>query len=131
SNLLAALGRAQLSRLDGMIAKRRLVRNRYKELFAEVRGVEVFGTEGDEEDNVWLTAIRIDPSVTGWTPTDLIEALTEANIECRPVWKPMHLQPVFAGARGEISGAAEELFNSCVTLPSGSALTKTQQDRVL
>lgn len=131
SNLLAALGRAQLSRLDEMIARRREMRDVYKELFANVDGVEVFGAEGDEADNAWLTSIVVDESITGWAPTVLTAALAEDNIESRPLWKPMHLQPVFAGARGAINGAAEALFEHGVTLPSGSALTCWQRERVL
>ncbi len=130
SNLLAALGRAQLGRLDEMIARRREVRQMYKELFAAVDGVEVFGAEGDEHDNVWLTSILVDPVRTAWEPADLSSALTAENIESRPLWKPMHLQPVFAGSRGVITGAAESLFARGLTLPSGSALTGDQRERV-
>ncbi|KAB1648462.1 DegT/DnrJ/EryC1/StrS family aminotransferase [Pseudoclavibacter endophyticus] len=130
SNLLAALGRAQLARLDEMIARRRALRDRYKELFSGVAGVSVFGAEGDEHDNVWLTSILVDSEVTGWEPAELSAALTADNIESRPLWKPMHLQPVFEGPRGEINGAAEGLFRTGLTLPSGSALSVEQIDRV-
>lgn len=131
SNLLAALGRAQLARLDDMIARRREMRDLYKAMFAEVDGVEVFGEEGDEFDNVWLTSILIDPTVTGWEPAELSAALAVKNIESRPLWKPMHMQPVFAGARGEINGVAEDLFARGLTLPSGSALSLEQRSRTL
>lgn len=131
SNLLAALGRAQLRRLDEMIARRREMRALYASLFAEVDGVEIFGAEGDEDDNVWLTSILIDPAATGWQPSELSAALAAEDIESRPLWKPMHLQPVFAGARGAISGASESLFARGLTLPSGSALTSAQRTRVL
>ena len=130
SNLLAALGRAQLTRLDAMIARRRALRDRYRARFAEVPGVDIFGGEGDEHDNVWLTSILVDAPAAGWEPEELREALTEADIECRPLWKPMHLQPVFQGARGEITGASEQLFRTGLTLPSGSALSDTDVDRV-
>jgi dTDP-4-amino-4,6-dideoxygalactose transaminase len=131
SNLLAALGRAQLSRLDEMIARRREMRELYKQLFAPVAGVEVFGAAGDDEDNVWLTSILVDSAVTGWEPSQLAAALAEDDIESRPLWKPMHLQPVFAGARGIITGASESLFTRGLTLPSGSALTQAQRERVV
>lgn len=130
SNLLAALGRAQLVRLDGMIAKRRELRDRYKAFFDGVDGVEVFGTDGDFEDNVWLTAISVDEQVTGWSPAELALALTAENIESRPLWKPMHRQPVFERYRSEISGAGERIFRTHLTLPSGSALKRQQRDRV-
>ncbi|PRB08861.1 DegT/DnrJ/EryC1/StrS aminotransferase family protein [Microbacterium sp. MYb64] len=131
SNLLAALGRAQLSRLDAMIARRREMRELYKELFATVDGVEVFGAEGDEHDNVWLTSILVDEKRTGWAPSDLSAALAQDDIESRPLWKPMHKQPVFAHHRGVINGASERLFESGLTLPSGSALTELQRARVV
>ena len=130
SNLLAALGRAQLSRLDQMIAARREMRELYKAMFLDVDGVEVFGAEGDEHDNVWLTSILVDEDVTGWTPSELAAFLAEDSIESRPLWKPMHLQPVFAGHRGVITGASERLFARGLTLPSGSALTDEQRERV-
>lgn len=131
SNLLAALGRAQLSRLDSMIARRREMRELYKRLFSEVYGVEVFGADGDDTDNVWLTSILIDSDVTGWQPADLAAALAENNIESRPLWKPMHRQPVFEARRGVINGASEQLFERGLTLPSGSALTDDQRARVV
>ena len=130
SNLLAALGRAQLTRLDSMIARRREVREIYKELFAPSAGVEVFGATGDRDDNVWLTSILVDQSVTGWQPRELAAALAEDDIESRPLWKPMHLQPVFSGSRGVINGVSESLFERGLTLPSGSALTAEQRGRV-
>lgn len=131
SNLLAALGRAQLRRLDEMIARRREVREIYKQLFADVAGVEVFGADGDEADNVWLTSIVVDPEVAGWEPAALAAALAADDIESRPLWKPMHAQPVFAGARSKTSGASERLFERGLTLPSGSALTDAQRERVV
>lgn len=130
SNLLAALGRAQLERLDSMISRRREVRERYKRLFADVAGVEVFGTVDDDQDNVWLTSVLIDSEVTGWEPAELSAALAAEDIESRPMWKPMHLQPVFAGARGVIDGTAESLFQSGLTLPSGSSLRESDFARV-
>lgn len=131
SNLLAALGRAQLARLDAMIARRREMRELYKGVFAEVDGVEVFGADGDEDDNVWLTSILVDPAVTGWEPSALAAALAEDDIESRPLWKPMHAQPVFATARRQVTGASDALFARGLTLPSGSALTDDQRERVV
>lgn len=130
SNLLAALGRAQLGRLDSMIARRRELREGYKALFAPVAGVEVFGAEGDEHDNVWLTSIVVDPAVAGWSAAELSAALTAENIESRPLWKPMHLQPVFAGARAFTDGTSQRLFEQGLTLPSGSKLDAEGERRV-
>src|SRR5699024_7389247 len=99
SNLLAALGRAQLSRLDEMIERRRCWRDRYRDLFAEVPGVDIFGGS-DAEDNCWLTSIMIDPSISKVSANSLQAGLQDANIESRPLWKPMHMQPVFSGQPG-------------------------------
>ncbi|WP_431245444.1 DegT/DnrJ/EryC1/StrS family aminotransferase [Leifsonia xyli] len=130
SNLLAALGRAQLSRLDGMIARRRAIRDLYRELFAGVPGVTIFQGDGDEDDNVWLTSILVDPEVAGWRASELSAWLAGDDIESRPLWKPMHLQPVFSDARRLVDGSAERLFQTGVTLPSGSVLDEAQLARV-
>ncbi|MFJ4166475.1 DegT/DnrJ/EryC1/StrS family aminotransferase [Microbacterium sp. NPDC089698] len=130
SNLLAALGRAQLRRLDSMLARRREMRELYKDVFRDVDGVEVFGGADDAEDNAWLTSILVDGETAGWDAKELSSALAADDIESRPVWKPMHLQPVFAHYRGVLNGASERLFARGLTLPSGSALTAVQRERV-
>lgn len=131
SNLLAAVGRAQLVRLDEMIEKRRKIRVIYKELFAEVDGVYIFGGEDDLEDNCWLTSIIVNPEVTGWNTDELSAHLSGENIESRPLWKPMHLQPMFASLPpGQIDGSSQYLFENGLTLPSGSALSKHQIERI-
>ncbi|MEU8087939.1 aminotransferase class I/II-fold pyridoxal phosphate-dependent enzyme [Micromonospora sp. NPDC049101] len=129
SNLLAALGRAQLLRLDAMIARRRHLRDHYAKLFAPVPGVRLLGAE-DTESNCWLTVITVEPQRCGWGVDDLAAHLAERDIETRPVWKPMHLQPMHAGAESLLTGAAERLFANGLTLPSGSALTEAQIARV-
>jgi dTDP-4-amino-4,6-dideoxygalactose transaminase len=126
SNLLAALGRAQLIRLDEMMARRRRVRDAYRAVIAGVDGVEIFQGADDADDNCWLTSVVVDPALTGWTADDLRAALTEADIESRPLWKPMHLQAAFAHASATLDGTAERLFETGLTLPSGSALTDEQ-----
>jgi dTDP-4-amino-4,6-dideoxygalactose transaminase len=131
SNLLAALGRAQLSRLDEMIAARRAMRELYRRFFAGVDGVEIFGGSFDTDDNYWLTSIVIDSDRTGWSTSAISGALAADNIESRPLWKPMHVQPVFRNARSLVNGNSERLFASGLTLPSGSSLNRPQVDRVL
>ncbi|MGY1752156.1 DegT/DnrJ/EryC1/StrS family aminotransferase [Blastococcus sp. SYSU D01042] len=123
SNVLAALGLAQLERLDGMIARRRRLREVYATAVADHAGVRVFQRDGDGADNCWLTALVVDPAEAGWTASDLASALNTADIESRPLWKPMHRQPVFAGSRSFLSGSADRLFATGITLPSGSSLT--------
>lgn len=134
SNILAALGRAQLSRLDEMMARRRAIRQRYAEAFADLPGIGFLGrgtTRDDHADNCWLTCITVEPSRDDLTPDVLVKNLDAQGIEARHLWKPMHTQPVFAGARTFLTGAADRLFGTGITLPSGSALTDDEVGRVI
>lgn len=131
SNLLAALGRAQLVRLDEMIARRRQHREAYRSLLSDVPGVNLFGATDDHLDNCWLTSVVVDPDVAGFTSVELADHMYLTNIEARPLWKPMHLQPVFADAPRLVDGTSEGFFHRGLTLPSGSALTEEQFSRVL
>ena len=130
SNVLAALGRAQFRRLDDMIARRRERREHYANLFADTDGVTIFGRDGDQRDNCWLTAILVDETVTGWPASSLSEALAKDEIESRPLWKPMHLQPVFADRPSVINGVSEALFRTGITLPSGSSINAVATARI-
>ena len=136
SNILAALGRAQLDRLEEMIERRRALRVRYRELFAAVPGVEMFGEPsgvdgGPTRDNFWLSSILVDPGTAGFTAEDLRVHLAGQDIEARPLWKPMHLQPVFAGRRAFTDGTGERLFTTGLSLPSGSVLDESSIGRVV
>jgi dTDP-4-amino-4,6-dideoxygalactose transaminase len=91
----------------------------------------VFQRPGDELDNCWLTAIVVDPSIASWSADDLRNSLDAAGIESRPLWKPMHQQPVFARARSVLSGTSDRLFATGLTLPSGSALGQLEVDAVM
>ena len=134
SNILAALGRGQLTRLDSMIERRRSVRRAYVRGLSDLPGVRFLGHQDypDEfDDNCWLTSIVLDPGVAPISAESLIKSLATDDIEARHLWKPMHLQPVFVDARAFVNGASEHLFNNGVTLPSGSALTDAEIDRVI
>lgn len=131
SNLLAALGRAQLSRLDEMIERRRANREAYRRLFLDVEGVSIFGGDEDNQDNCWLTSVLVDPFKAGFDAAEMSSALSANDIESRPLWKPMHLQPVFKDARSIISGASESIFRLGLTLPSGSSLNQDQLQKTL
>jgi len=135
SNLLAAVGRAQLSRLPSMIEKRRQHRIAYRDLFAGVPGATIFGEPsgvdgGDTVDNFWLTSILIDPAQAGFSTEDLRLALAAANVEARPLWKPMHLQAVYQNSRVFADGTSERLFGRGLSLPSGSVLRNEQIERI-
>lgn len=137
SNVLAALGRAQLERLPFMLERRRRWRRLYADLFSSVDGVAIFGGQdgrdappGGDHDNFWLTSIVVDPDAAGWSADELRLHLAGAAVEARPLWKPMHLQPVFAGCPAYVTGTSERLFRTGLSLPSGSALSDEQFTRV-
>jgi dTDP-4-amino-4,6-dideoxygalactose transaminase len=134
SNLLAALGRGQLLRLDAMIAQRRLVRDRYHDAIRDLPGIRLLSdssVDNRQVDNCWLTVLVLDPVNAQLRPDELVARLDADDIEARFVWKPMHLQPVFAHQRCFVTGAAERLFERGVALPSGSAMSEQELDRVL
>lgn len=130
SNVCAALGRTQLSRLPEMIAKRRAVRAHYERFFSNFPGVGLLTGVG-KEDNCWLTSILIDSSVSGWSAMQLQQHLAQFEIEARPLWKPMHLQPLYHSSKVYGGEVAEDLANRGLALPSGSALTDGDVSRVL
>lgn len=130
SNICAGIGRGQMEVLDSHIEKRRQMNAFYKELFAGVPAVTVF-TEPNEDyySNHWLTSILVNPE-NGKTREDLRLALEAGNIESRPLWKPMHLQPVFEKYPYYGSNVAEKLFDNGLCLPSGSNLTDEDRLRI-
>lgn len=134
SNILAALGLGQLTRLDDMIKRRRAHRQRYAETLGELPGVELLGRRGldtDDDDNCWLTCLILDPERVAVDPIRLIDGLAAHEIEARHLWKPMHLQPLYSDARSFINGCSERLFQSGLTLPSGSELEDEDINRVI
>ncbi|MDH5828704.1 DegT/DnrJ/EryC1/StrS family aminotransferase [Sphingobacterium faecium] len=131
SNICAGIGRGQMEVLAARVEARRAMTNFYVELFANCRGVTVFvSPTADFYSNHWLAAITIEPAEAGITREELRLALLEFNIESRPLWKPMHLQPVFAGTAYYGGGVAEELFENGLCLPSGSNLTDLERERI-
>lgn len=135
SNVCAAIGRGQLKVLDQRVEARRRVFARYAEALDGIPGLAFMPEAPFGRSNRWLTVATLDPDVTGLVPMDVINALAARNIEARPVWKPMHQQPVFAGCRyyphGEDEDIASRLFATGLCLPSGSNLAPEDQDRVI
>jgi pyridoxal phosphate-dependent aminotransferase EpsN len=130
SNLLAALGLGQLEVLAARVARRREIREHYRAELAGLPGVEFMPEAAYGQSNGWLTCILVDPAQAGSTREEIQAALEREDIESRPLWMPMHLQPVFAASRcvgGEVSA---DLYARGLCLPSGSALTGTQVERV-
>lgn len=133
SNILAALGRAQHARLDEMTDRRRTIRHHYIDGLADIPGIRFLGVNdyNESEDNCWLTSMVIDPNELSATPEMVIKTLEGHDIEARHVWKPMHAQPVFSKERAFINGVSDRLFSTGVTLPSGSALSDQDVERVI
>lgn len=131
SNILAAIGRGQLQVLAERIAARRRNFERYQERLSSLPGVNFMPISADGEANYWLTCLTVDPKLFGATREDVRLALEKENIESRPLWKPMHLQPVFADCRVRQGHVAEHLFEHGLCLPSGSNLDDADLQRVI
>jgi dTDP-4-amino-4,6-dideoxygalactose transaminase len=132
SNIVAGIGRGQMEVLDERVAKRRANNQRYRLFFKAIDGV-TFQTEPNDDffSNYWLTAILIDPVKTGGISREDVRLALEAdNIESRPLWKPMHMQPVYKGTKFFGSGVCERLFDQGLCLPSGSNLTEEDFERI-
>lgn len=130
SNLLAALGRSQLRRVDEEVCARRRIREWYRSRLSHLAGVAVQGEPMDGNSNAWLTVIRICEDRYPGGPSRVREYLAKDSIETRPVWKPLHQQPVFESATAFLTGAADALFREGLCLPSGTQMTETDIDRV-
>lgn len=131
SNLLAAVGRGQLRVLDRHMAARRANALGYRQALADVPGITFMPHDQRGEPNAWLTVAQIEPSVFGCTPDAVRRHLAAQDIESRPVWKPMHMQPVFRTLRRRGGEVAEELFAHGLCLPSGSSLDDADRARVV
>ena len=131
SNVLAAIGRAQLRVLEERVAARRRNFAFYYKHLSDLPGLEFMPEAPWGRHTRWLTTLTIDPDAFGATREDVRRALDAANIESRPVWKPMHLQPVFRGYEVIGGSVAERLFRDGLCLPSGSQLTEAELSRVV
>lgn len=131
SNIVAGIGRGQIQVLDERVKRRREINQWYRELLKDMPGVSFQTAPSDKHfSNHWLTAIVIDPETAGTDRETLRLALAEENIEARPLWKPMHLQPVFEKAPRFVNGVSESLFDNGLCLPSGSNLTDEELARI-
>jgi len=149
SNILAAIGRGQLKVLDDRVRKKRKIFDFYKNALKDVTGIEFMPEDTYGQSNRWLTVLLITAEEFGANPEEVRLALEEENIEARPVWKPMHMQPVFQVAglkaqglrlkvreekyRARVVGGrvSEDLFNRGLCLPSGTAMTEEDLERVV
>ncbi|MBM7604650.1 pyridoxal phosphate-dependent aminotransferase EpsN [Metabacillus crassostreae] len=135
SNILAGIGRAQLEVLDERVQARRLLFDRYKQELCSIPGLHFMPQLQHTISNRWLTALTIDEGVIGTSVPSILKALSEEKIEARPVWKPLHMQPLFEGvnyySHCENMSVSENLFSTGLCLPSGSNMTEEDQMRVI
>jgi pyridoxal phosphate-dependent aminotransferase EpsN len=135
SNILAGIGRAQLQVLKDRVETRRGIFERYHQELAHIPGINFMPELENTRTNRWLTTLTINEEEAGISVKQLLESLNENNIEARHVWKPLHMQPLFAGAsyysHGENEHVAEHLFHNGICLPSGSSMTENEQMRVI
>jgi pyridoxal phosphate-dependent aminotransferase EpsN len=134
SNILAGVGRAQLEVLEERVNARREVYDRYRIAFSDIDAIEMMPEADFGRSTKWLSALTIDPEKTTIKPMDVIQWLNEENIEARPVWKPLHLQPLFEGCKyftHSEKSISDIIFATGICLPSGSNMTAQQQQRVI
>lgn len=130
-NVSAGIGRGQLLVLDEWVRRRRKNFHFYKDQLKHIKAIRFLEEPAHCYSNRWLTTIEVDPAATGGIDRERIRlALEKENIESRPLWKPMHLQPVFAGAPAYLNGVSETLFDIGLCLPSGSNLREAQLSNV-
>ena len=131
SNICAGIGRGQMEVLPDRIQQRRAINDFYKDVFSNIDAVNLFSeASSDFFSNHWLSSITIDKKVTTRTNQELMAAFAEENIETRPLWKPMHLQPVFNDCPYYGETVSEELFTAGLCLPSGSNITNDDKNRI-
>ena len=131
SNITAGIGRGQLLVLPERVAQRRAVCAFYQQELSGLPGLQFLEEPAGSFSNRWLTTVLIDPQQSGGVTRETIRLKLEAdNIEARPLWKPMHLQPVFRGAVSFLNGVSEQLFEQGLCLPSGSSLTTDELHRI-
>ena len=131
SSLLAAVGRAQLPSLAERVTARRAIFARYRRVLGQLPGISFMPEPSWSHSSRWLTAMLVDPRAFGVDRETLRRALAEQGIESRPVWKPLHLQPAFRDAPMVGGTVAAGLFERGLCLPSGSAMTPADQERVM
>jgi len=131
SNLLAAVGRAQLRTLEQRVQKRRWIFEQYRLRLQHLPGIGFMPEAPWGQCTRWLSVILLEPNEFGATPETVRLALEAENIESRPIWKPLHLQPVFAGCETVGGAVAEDLFRKGLCLPSGTGMTEADIERVV
>ncbi|NMA84026.1 MAG: aminotransferase DegT, partial [Epulopiscium sp.] len=132
SNVLAGIGRGQLKVLEKRVQKKKYIYEYYKEAFKDIKDIEMMPIQEYDEPNYWLSCIRLTNNIK---PLDVLLALEEENIEARPIWKPMHLQPYYKNydfiTTKQEGSIAEDIFTNGVCLPSDTKMTDSDLKRVV
>ena len=123
SNILASLGLSQLNRIEDIVNQKRKIRSQYSLLLKNIDGIEVMGDPSWGKSNAWLTTICIDAKIHPDGPKRVRMELENQNIESRPVWKPMHQQPIYRNEESFLNGTSDSIFNEGLCLPSGNLLS--------
>ncbi len=131
SNLLAAVALSQLETLEARVSRRQDIFSHYQSGLSHIDGISWMPEAAWNKGTRWLSALRMHPETTGWSPEDLRVHLEEVNIESRPVWKPLHLQPVLKQLPVFRNGTADQIFREGLCLPSGSGMSHDDVDRVI
>ncbi len=132
SNICAGIGRGQMTIVNEHISHHKMINTMYQEAFAEIDGITVMSNlNSDFNSNFWLSTILIDKNITGVGYSDIMGLLKESNIESRPLWKPLHLQPVFADCPSYVNGVSESLFDKGLCLPSGPWVSEDDVRKII
>ena len=131
SSLNAAVGCAQLEILELRLEQKKQIHQRYQKIVKSFQGIELY-TESDErhQPNHWLNILVLDSVICKLKPSEVVEAFEKANIEARRLWKPMHLQPLYAKAKSYLNGVSEQWFERGICLPSGTAMSDEDWSRI-
>jgi dTDP-4-amino-4,6-dideoxygalactose transaminase len=131
SNVCAAIGRGQMTVLDERVKRRREIFNIYKDALGDIEAIKFPGEPEGFFSNRWLTCILVDPGKRGVSREDIRKKFEQENIDSRPLWKPMHLQPVYEGYPAYINGTSEYLFDHGLCLPSGTNMPDSDIERII
>ena len=135
SNILAGMGIAQMKVIEERVSQKKAIFRRYREQLKEMKGITFMPQAEDTLHNRWLSTLTVDPAEYESSPEDIVMEMEKDNIEARPLWKPLHLQPLFRNYRfyqhSSETSICERLYQTGICLPSGTGMSETDQQRVI
>ena len=129
-NVLAAIGCAQMESLDDHIEAKRTTSARYRAAFQDVAGIELWDAQPHVHATYWMHTIRVDAEVVGGSARDMMASLAEQNIQCRPLWQPMHQSRAHQQCESLLNGVSSKLYSECLSIPSSVTLSEADVHRV-